>query len=130
MPLDKTKTVVGFVVEVAGPADIPSSVLSSVFANVDSITEAGSVGTTGSLDFTPIIDHIGSSHVYQYGGSLTTPPCSEGVAWNVVKEPIFIDVSTYRKVKSILKFNSRYTQNKVGDINLLDNAREVLDTAL
>lgn len=124
---DGSVAVVGFVVEVAGPLDTPSSVLDSVFQNVDDISEPDTTGLTAGLDFGPLVSHIAASEVYQYDGSLTTPPCTEQVAWNVVGNPLFIDVETYRKVKGIVGFNARYSQNTLNDVNLIDNARNVLD---
>ena len=52
------------------------------------------------------------------------PPCTEDVAWMVYEEPLMIDSETYRKVKKVLKFNSRYLQNALGKDNLLSVAGE------
>lgn len=100
-----------------------------IFENIDDVSSPGSVGETGRLDFKRLEKHVSKSPVYQYSGSLTTPPCSEGIAWNVLSKPVFIDVKTFLKVKKVIKFNARYTQNIPGQINLLDNARKVLDGA-
>ncbi|KAF8470784.1 alpha carbonic anhydrase [Kalaharituber pfeilii] len=57
--------------------------------------------------------------VYNYRGSMTAPPCSENVIWDVLSEPQYVSVETYNLLKKIIKFNSRYTQNKLGEGNLL-----------
>jgi len=42
---------------------------------------------------------------------LTTPPCTEDVSWYVVEETLAITAQQYNKMKKIMKFNSRFTQN-------------------
>ncbi|PWW73256.1 carbonic anhydrase [Tuber magnatum] len=54
---------------------------------------------------------VDNSHIRSYSGSLTTPPCSEEVSWYVVEEPLAITVKQFNKMRKIIKFNSRVTQN-------------------
>jgi carbonic anhydrase len=46
---------------------------------------------------------------YHYYGSLTTPPCTEGVNWSVMKTPIEVSPSQVEKFKSLIKENARPT---------------------
>lgn len=103
------------------------SLFENVFKNIKDITAPGTATGTGPFDFNDLQTHLASTVVYRYPGSLTVPPCSEGVAWLVAKAPICIHVDTFKRVKSVVKFNSRYTQNNPGGINLIDNARIDLD---
>ena len=41
---------------------------------------------SGPIDYNDVITELGE--YYTYNGSLTTPPCSEGVLWVVLKNPI------------------------------------------
>jgi carbonic anhydrase len=47
---------------------------------------------------------------YGFNGSLTTPPCSEGVAWHVLKEPIELSKGQIESFKTIFKMNARPIQ--------------------
>jgi carbonic anhydrase len=49
-------------------------------------------------------------HHYAYDGSLTTPPCTEGVHWIVLKEPIPITDAHLQRFVSLVGHNARPVQ--------------------
>ena len=58
-------------------------------------------------------DHIfsgGASAVYHYDGSLTTPPCSEGVKWYIRKTPAQLSKEQIAAFKAVYDHNNRPVQ--------------------
>lgn len=51
---------------------------------------------------------------YQYIGSLTTPPCTEGVLWTVLKTPMSIGRNQYRLFTQMYPMNARPVQQANG----------------
>ena len=47
---------------------------------------------------------------WRYHGSLTTPPCSEGVQWFLMKSPIRLDAEQIQQFRSEFTGNNRPTQ--------------------
>lgn len=47
---------------------------------------------------------------YAYQGSLTTPPCTEGVAWTVLNTPVEVSVDQLVELQKVLKDNARPVQ--------------------
>ena len=47
---------------------------------------------------------------FRYEGSLTTPPCSEGVHWMVLREPVSISDEHMARFDQIVRFNARPAQ--------------------
>lgn len=120
---DESAAVIGIMLEVT-PDQEQSLFFTNALAHVGDAPNAGDTALTGpmaSKDLEPIVQ---DSEVYQYDGSLTTPPCTEGVKWSVVKDPAFVSAETFAGAKAVLGFNARYTQNAPGERNLLDHAVE------
>jgi len=47
---------------------------------------------------------------YAYDGSLTTPPCSEGVKWHVMKDPIELSADQLTAFQAVFPVNARPIQ--------------------
>ena len=47
---------------------------------------------------------------FLYSGSLTAPPCTEGVDWVVLKEPLEVDAGYIRRMREIVGQNARPVQ--------------------
>lgn len=47
---------------------------------------------------------------YAFKGSLTTPPCSEGVSWHVLRQPLEMSAQQIAAFKKIFKANARPVQ--------------------
>lgn len=54
-----------------------------------------------------------------YAGSLTTPPCSEGVTWFVSTQKLQVTAASFGRVRDVIGFNARFPQNQLGQPNLL-----------
>ncbi|KAE8552750.1 hypothetical protein TMatcc_007868 [Talaromyces marneffei ATCC 18224] len=118
--------VVGFFMEISR-FGYTTPLLDSVFARLDDITKPGTFTKTGPLDFSGLISHFNKYGVYTYSGSLTTPPCTEGVSWFISTEPLWINVQQSQAVKKVIRYNARYTQNNLGEPNLLVVAAKAFD---
>lgn len=110
-------------------ANATSPLLTAVTKNIGAITKPGTKTETGALDFSELTALLATTKLFSYQGSLTTPPCAEGLTFVVPQKPLAVDVATYLAIKQIVKFNSRYTQNTAGSTNILELGCKAKDEA-
>jgi carbonic anhydrase len=95
-------------------------IISGLSSSLPAIARPGTSTTIRSgLDFSRVTEKVATSDILQYSGSLTTPPCAEGVTFLVVKDPLPVSVADFNAIKKIVKFNSRFIQNTLGGQNML-----------
>ncbi|KAK1757946.1 alpha carbonic anhydrase [Echria macrotheca] len=121
---DGSLSVTGFPINLGNTTD---PLLKAVADSLSEIPSHGNTTTTGPLSFETVERHFAGSGIFQYSGSLTTPPCSEGVSWTVSCAPLSADAEVFNAFHNVLKFNARYTQNQPGQINLLQNIANELN---
>ncbi|KAI5816543.1 alpha carbonic anhydrase [Pyronema omphalodes] len=97
-----------------------TELLTKVTENIKDIQTPGTRTETGELDFEEVVNHVQNTRLFTYQGSLTTPPCSEGLTFIIPQQPLPVDVETFNRIKGTVKFNSRYTQNELGKENILE----------
>lgn len=99
----------------------PSVLLETLLSSVEEIATPGTKVTSKPLVFSELVNTLQLGSFQSYSGSLTTPPCSEGVNWNVATQKLQISVASLDKVRSVVGFNSRFPQNSLGEPNALSS---------
>lgn len=63
----------------------PANALMNLLSSVEDLEDG-----TATVKLHTLLPEGGRSY-YAYRGSLTTPPCTEGVLWHVMEQPMYID---------------------------------------
>jgi carbonic anhydrase len=72
--------------------------------------EGPEMKAAGTIDPSALLPKSGG--YFRYMGSLTTPPCSEGLTWTVFREPIEASPDQIKKFASLFPNNARPVQNQ------------------
>lgn len=87
-----------------------SAALAPIFANLPALDAPLNQHEELPDAFNPINFLPRSSAFYNYAGSLTTPPCTEGVSWIVMAEPLTVSDEDIAQFAKRIPFNARYVQ--------------------
>ncbi|KAI8821316.1 alpha carbonic anhydrase, partial [Fimicolochytrium jonesii] len=88
-------------------ADTSRAFLTPILAGLSAIKTTGTTTQLKNFNFAALAPMIAKSKEWVYSGSLTTPPCSEGVIFNILDDTMKITSDEFLAFNSIIKFNSR-----------------------
>ncbi|MCG6203860.1 carbonic anhydrase family protein [Rhodopseudomonas sp. HC1] len=73
-------------------------------------TAGPEVRVAGTIDPAAVLPRSGGT--FRYMGSLTTPPCSEGLTWTVFREPIELSPAQIQRFAALFQGNARPVQRR------------------
>jgi len=88
----------------------PNKALEELFTDIPEVlAKAGSsIALDARIDPNALLPAHG--HVARYTGSLTTPPCTEGVLWNLELQPLQLSAAQLQALRSVYPHNNRPVQ--------------------
>jgi len=89
-------------------AGAPNGALEGVWSKMPSEETAAVSHDDVMVDIAALLPNTG--RYYHYKGSLTTPPCSEGVRWFVLQTPISVSAEQIAKFQQAVTPNARPLQ--------------------
>ncbi|KAI1845005.1 hypothetical protein JX265_008410 [Neoarthrinium moseri] len=101
---------------------VSSNLYETLFQSVEQIAAPGTKVTSQPLVFSELVETLKAGSFQAYSGSLTTPPCSEGVNWMVATQKVKLSPATIQRVVNVVGFNARFPQNALGQPNVLSFA--------
>ncbi len=71
-------------------------------------TSGAKVSINDTVPYIDLLKNNLNSGYYTYNGSLTTPPCTEGIRWIVLRSTATVRTSDWNDFRSIVGFNARF----------------------
>jgi carbonic anhydrase len=100
--------------------DDSTAAFDQVVSHLDAVEVPGKATTVSQLDLSAITDSVNRAKHLVYQGSLTTPPCTEGVTFVLSEQILPVKLASWSKLKEVIKVpNNRPLQNKHGEDNVL-----------
>ena len=103
---DGTLAVIGVFIK----AGAKNTLLEKVFANLPKTENATESVTGATVNAKAILESAATDKGWTYDGSLTTPPCTEGVKWIVMESPIEADAAQIKAYTDLFSDNFRPVQ--------------------
>ncbi|KAK6360032.1 hypothetical protein TWF696_001152 [Orbilia brochopaga] len=116
--------VVGIFIDTTGEKSDP--MMERLATYLQSIGKVGDTVVATHVPLQGVRTAITNAKKFTYPGSLTTPPCTEGVTWYVSNTILDIAPKDYRAFKKVLGFNSRTLQADPGKQNIVEFAAQFL----
>ncbi|XP_044490644.1 alpha carbonic anhydrase 7-like [Mangifera indica] len=87
-------TVIGLLYKIGAPDPFLSKLINTITSMADKLEERD-VGIINPNDI-----NLGGRKYFRYKGSLTTPPCTEGVIWTIIREIDTVSVGQIRALRN------------------------------
>jgi hypothetical protein len=93
--------------------------LETVISQVNQIPTPGDSIQIPSLDLAHMVSAVNNLQFFNYQGSLTTPPCTEGLTFLLGSQALPLQPHMFNALKAVVGSNNRHIQGPLGEENVI-----------